>query len=165
MHLKWLTITGKSWFQHSELSLKFSFLTFLNNSFINYFILMLPRMKSELILTWSRRRRTGSVLSGDFFAASQNCFWEAYLWHGLIRGQLVASASDPEFWFSGLSGWNGGGEAFQYLFIGQIMKRQSLNFLGMFVKSPASGHTTHRSSTKLYKGKIVRSFSGKKKSN
>ena len=37
-----------------------------------------------------------------------------------------------------------------YLFMGQIMKRQSLNFLGMFVKSPASGHTTQRSSTKLY---------------
>ena len=31
------------------------------------------------LLTWSRRNRTGSVLSGDFLAASQNCFWDAYL--------------------------------------------------------------------------------------
>ena len=65
------------------------------------------------VLTWSRLNKTGSVLSVDFFAASQNCFWEAYL------------------------------------FIGHIRKRQSLNFFGMFVRSPDSGHTTHRSSTRL----------------
>ena len=69
------------------------------------------------LLTWSLLSKTGSVLSVDFLAASQNCFWEAYL------------------------------------FMGQILNRQSLNFLGMLVRSPDSGQTTHRSSTRLERKK------------
>jgi hypothetical protein len=65
------------------------------------------------VLTWRRLRRTGSVRSVLFLAASQNCFCEAYL------------------------------------LMGQMQNRQSRNFLGMLVRSPASGHTTHRSSTNL----------------
>lgn len=37
----------------------------------------------------------------------------------------------------------------EYLFMGHIFIRQSLNFFGGFWRSPASGQTTVRSSTKL----------------
>lgn len=37
----------------------------------------------------------------------------------------------------------------EYLFMGHILNKQSRNFFGGFIKFPASGQTTHRSSTSL----------------